>query len=139
MTADQILADAKTRQNSGYWESKIVEFKSWLVHQKKICDNSATSTAMGVRGFFAFHRIPLQFRTSKKKRLSEKSRLTEDYYFSLADIKKLSEVADLEERYIVVAGKSFGLRASDFLKLTCGNLEPHINEEPPISMVASIP
>jgi len=84
MTADQILADAKTRQNSGYWESKIVEFKSWLVPQKKIRDNSATSTAMWVRGFFAFHRIPLQFRTSKKKRLSEKSRLTEDYYFSLS-------------------------------------------------------
>lgn len=89
---------------------------------------------MAARGFFAFHRVPLQFRTGEKKRLSEKSRVTEDYYFSLADIKQLSDLADLEERYVLIAGKSFGLRASDFLKLTRGDLEPHINDEAPISI-----
>jgi integrase len=133
MTGDEILADFKTRP-VGYWEAKIVAFKTWLATEKNLSENTASASAMAARSFFAFHRIPLQFRTPEKRRLRERSRVTEDFHFNLEDIKRLSEVADLEEKYILVTGKSFGLRAGDFLKLTRSNLETHINDEPPISI-----
>ena len=49
-------------------------------------------------------------------------------------MKKMADVADLTEKYVVVAGKSFGLRAGDFLKLTRGDLESYINRSVPISI-----
>jgi len=141
LTADEIVKDARMRarepdDEGGYWEAKIVAFKAWLIntHEPKICDNSATGGAMSIRGFFSYHRIPLKFRKSESRKISEKSRKTEDYLFSLAEVKKMAEVGNLEERYILLAGKSFGLRASDFLKLTRSNLETRINDEPPCSI-----
>lgn len=133
MTSDDILERVKV-DKAGTWEAKIIEFKEWSKTQRKLSDYTVTAMAMAVRSFFSYHRVPLQFRTGEKKRLNERSRLTEDYYFSLADLKQLNDLADLEERYILVAGKSFGLRAGDFLKLTRGDLEPHINDEAPISI-----
>jgi hypothetical protein len=46
----------------------------------------------------------------------------------------MADVASLQEKYVVVAGKSFGLRAGDFLALKRGDLEPYIDREVPISI-----
>jgi len=133
MTADEILADFQTRP-VGYYESKIVQFKQWIIDEKHLSENTASAMAMAVRSFFGYHRRTLSFRTGEKKRLRERSRTTEDYHFSLDDIKRFNEVGDLEERYILVAGKSIGLRAGDFLKLSRSNLETHINDVVPVSI-----
>jgi integrase len=135
MAAEEILA-ARNVDKAGTWEAKVLSFKSWLLNEKKLSDYTATAYAMSVRGFFSYHRVPLQFRPIESKRIGERSRLTEDYRFSLADLKKLYEVADVEERYVIMAGKSFGLRAGDFLALTRGDLEPYVSHEPPASIGA---
>lgn len=44
------------------------------------------------------------------------------------------EFADLEEKYVLCVGKSFGLRASDFLRLSRGDLEPYVDREPPAAI-----
>lgn len=75
----------------------------------------------------------MEFRRTESVRLTEARRKYEDYRFSRDDLKKMVDVADLEEKYVVVAGKSFGLRAGDFLKMTCGDLEPYTDRPVPIS------
>ena len=133
MTGDEILANR--RDDKEYlWEKKTLAFRQWLLTEKKLSEYTVTAMTMSIRGFFAYHRTPLQYRRAESKRLGARSRKTEDYRFSLADLKKLYEVADLNERYVLTAGKSFGLRAGDFLRLTRGDLAPYVEREPPISI-----
>lgn len=133
MNGDQILADRKSDKEHK-WERTVLAFKQWLIDEKKQSQYTATTSAMAVRGFFAFHYVPLQYRHTEGKKLSERTRKTEDYRFSREDLKKMVDVGDLMEKYVVVAGKSFGLRASDFLSLTRGDLEPYLNREPPVGI-----
>jgi integrase len=133
LSGDQILEAKKSDKEFG-WERKVLEFKDWIVSQKKLSENSANTAAATVRGFFAFYRVPLQFRRSESAKLKESQRKTEDYLFNKDDLKKMYDVGDLDERYVLTAGKSFGLRAGDFLRLTRGDLEPYLNRQVPISI-----
>jgi integrase len=132
LSGDQILASRKDDKDYA-WEKKTLEFKSWLT-KKGLSDNSANTGVGSVRSFFSFHRLPLNFRRGERKRLSEAKRVSEDYRFALSDLKKMCDVANLTEKYVVTAGKSFGMRAGDFLRLTRGDLEPYIDREVPISI-----
>lgn len=133
MTGDQILI-GREGDKEHKWEKVVLQFKQWMMDDKKLSQYTATTAAMAVRGFFAFHYKKLEYRRPERKRLQEKTRKTEDYRFSIDDLKRMVDVADLTEKYVVVAGKSFGLRAGDFLRLARGDLEPYINREVPISI-----
>jgi hypothetical protein len=133
MTGDQILADRKSDDKFS-WEKKTLDFRQWMTDFKKQSENSARTATTTVRSFFGYYRTPLVFRKSEKVKLVEAKRVREDYRFSRDDLKKMFDVGDLIEKYIVTAGKSFGLRAGDFIRLTRGDLEPYIDREPPISI-----
>lgn len=133
MTGDQILEDRKGDKEFA-WEKKVLALKTWMIEEKKQSENTAKGAATAARSFFSFYRIPLKFRKTEKAKLAEAKRKTEDYRFSREDLKKMADFGDLTEKYIVVAGKSFGLRAGDFLRLTRGDLEAYIDREPPISI-----
>jgi integrase len=133
MTGDQILADRKA-DTEHKWARLVLQFKQWLMDEKHLAPYTATTAAMAVRGFFAYNYMPLMYRRTESKRLSEHTRKTEDYKFSVEDLKRMAEVANLSEKYVLVAGKSFGLRAGDFLRLTRGDLEAYINRPVPISI-----
>lgn len=133
MTGDQIVADRQVDKDYK-WEKKAIEFKRWMIEQKKKSEYTATGAVGAVRSFFAFCRMNLEFRRTESVRLTEAKRKYEDYRFSRDDLKRMAEFSDLEEEYVVVAGKSFGLRAGDFLKLTRGDLEPYIDRPVPISI-----
>jgi len=133
LTGEAILADRK--QDKEYtWEKKVLTFKDWLIREKGYADYTATAATMAVRGFFAYHRVTLQFRRKEGARLGERVRKSEDYRFIREDLQKMCAMANLKEQYVITAGKSFGLRAGDFVKLTRGDLEPYLNREPPISI-----
>ena len=133
MTGDQILNDRKNDKDF-CWEKKTMDFRRWMIDQKQHSENSAKTAATTVRGFFGFYRTPLVFRKTEKATLREAKRKQEDYRFSREDLKKMVDVGDLNEKYIVTTGKSFGLRAGDFLRLTRGDLEPYIDRPVPISI-----
>jgi integrase len=133
MTGDQILAD-RQEDKKHKWERKVLAFKQWMMDEKKQSEYTATAAAATARGFFAFHYSPLKYRRTESRKLKERKRKTEDYYFSREDLAKMVQVADLTEKYVITAGKSFGLRASDFMRLTRGNVEPYIKREIPISL-----
>jgi integrase len=133
LTGDKIIESRKTDKDYN-WEKQVMDFKQWMINNKGQSDNSAKTASATVRGFFSFHRLPLQFRRSESAKLSEAKRKYEDYKFSREDLQKMVEVADLTEKYVIVVGKSFGLRAGDFLRLVRGDLEPYVEREPPISI-----
>lgn len=132
MTGAEILA-SKKQDTTAAWEKRVLAFKAYM-EQQGFATYTSTTAVMAIRGFFAYYRLPLQYRRSEGRRLRERRRKTEDYRFSLDDLRKLYEIANLQEKYVIVPGKSFGLRAGDFLKLTRGDLEPNIDKEPPISV-----
>jgi len=132
LAGDQILKSRKADKEY-MWERKTLQFKTWLV-QRGLSDHTAVSATTAVRSFFSFYRLDLNFKRTEKARLTEATRKTEDYLFNREDLRKMFDVGDLEERYVLTAGKSFGLRAGDFLRLTRGDLQPYLNRETPISI-----
>ncbi|TET20331.1 hypothetical protein E3J74_03535 [Candidatus Bathyarchaeota archaeon] len=133
LTGDEILESRKADKMYS-WEKRVLQFKNWITATKGLSEYTATTAAQVVRGFFSFYRLTLKFRRTESARIRKAKRKTEDYRFSVDDLKRMTDVADLKEKYVIVAGKSFGLRAGDFLKLTRGDLDPYINREVPISI-----
>jgi len=132
ITGDKIL-EHRAQDKKQFWERKTLAFKK---HMKSLghADLYARQATVAVRSFFGFHRVELKFRRTERTRLRQATRKTEDYRFNLNDLQEMAQFSDLEEQYIIIAGKSFGLRAGDFLKLTRGDLAPYIDREPPISI-----
>ena len=54
------------------------------------------------------------FRRQESKKLTENNRKTVDYLFDKEDLTKMALAGNLKERYVLLVGKSVGLRASDF-------------------------
>ena len=133
MNGDQILEDRK-KDKEHKWERKILAFKEWLLTEKGLSEYSATANIMAIRGFFAFYYVDLKYRRTEAERLGERTRKTEDYQFMREELQYMAKIGNLQEEYVIVVGKSFGLRAGDFLKLTRGDLEPYLDREIPISI-----
>jgi integrase len=133
MTGDQILESRKANKEYA-WEKKVLEFNRWMIEKKGQAEKSASTAASMVRGFFSYYRLTLQFRRSESAQMHETKPKYEDYRFSKEDLKKMFDVGDLVERYILTAGKSFGLRAGDFTALTRGDFEPYLDRLAPISL-----
>jgi hypothetical protein len=119
-------------------EKKAVAFKLWL-QDNSMAETSAQTAVGCLRGFFAYHRIPLVFIDSEKKTLAEKNRSTVDYQFTKEDFARMEAQANLTEKYILLVGKSLGLRVSDFLSISYGKLRVlDLESEAPISLGETI-
>lgn len=112
-TGKEILANPKL------WKKKIFGFQQQLI-EKGYSECYAQSACGMIRGFFAYNDMPLFFNHGDSKRLAERNRKTEDYLFSKEDISRMAMVGNLKERYVLLVGKSIGLRAGDFVNLTYG-------------------
>ncbi len=111
-TGREILADPKL------WKKKIFEFQQWLLEREYSECYAQSATGM-IRGFFAYNEIPFMFTRGDSKRLAERNRKTEDYLFDKQDLVKMA-IVKVKDRYILLVGKSVGLRAGDFVNLTYG-------------------
>jgi len=105
--------------NPELWKKKIFEFKNYLIELNYSEYYAQTATSM-IRGFFDYYEKPLKFRRADRRRLAERNRKTEDYPFDKADMAKLAMHADLKSKYVLLVGKSVGLRAGDFVNFTYG-------------------
>lgn len=138
---NQIIADRK-QDTEHKWEKKALEFHAWAQthtckkHKKPLSEAGAKTALAIVRGFFNYHYADLKFRNTTKKKLARKpKRVREDYRLSKRDISIMSTVANLRDRYILVVGKSLGLRSVDFINLKVGDFTClDLDSEPPIPM-----
>jgi hypothetical protein len=98
-------------------------------------ENYAVGSIMTIRGFYAYYRMPLMFRKQESRKLGEKNRTTTDYLFDKEDLAKMALAGNLKERYVLLVGKSVGLRASDFLRFTYGNFRClKLDNEAPLAL-----
>lgn len=141
MSGNQILEDRKQDENHD-WEKKALEFHKWVQthtcekHKNPLSEGGA-KTALGiVRGFFNYHYADLKFRNTTKKKLAKKpKRIREDYKLAKETIARMSVQANLRDRYVLVVGKSLGLRAIDFIDLKVGDFTSlNLDSKPPIAM-----
>ena len=107
--------------NPNLWRRKIFEFHNYLLeHGYSECYTQSACSM--IRGFFSYYDLPLHFSHADSRRLAQRSRKTEDYLFDKEVISKMAMVANLRERYVLLVGKSLGLRAGDFVSITYGKL-----------------
>jgi integrase len=132
MTGKQII-ESKRADKDNEWEQKTLQFKQWM-KEKGNSDNTIKSAITALKSFFNYYRTPLTFNQSEKRKLNGRAqRVTQDYPLTNEDIGKMAFGGNLREKYIVLLGKSFGLRASDFTPLTFGAFRAiDLNQEPPI-------
>jgi len=82
-----------------------------------------------VQSFFSHHRMDLKF---KRGELEQPILTTRYYDIRLVDIKEAVKVCSIEEKWIVLGGKSLGQRVGVFAKIRRDEVEPLLEEEPPV-------
>jgi len=140
MNGKEILED-KRNEGNGKWKSKLFDFKKHLLktptkkHPEGMSENSVKTAIGCIRGFFSYYETPIRFTRGEKARLKKAKRKRKDYKFSKNDLRKIAMVSNLKEKYIVLVGKSLGLRASDFIRLIYGDYRAlDLTQEAPIGL-----
>lgn len=123
------------------WGAHLVNFRRSLSQKPKhrgkgtLSDNTTKLYANSIRAYLRYVGAALSLNKTQKFTLTKIENMPEtDYPFNLKVKEVLMRVADPIEDYVLCAGVSFGLRASDFIKITRGQLEPLIHLEPPIQL-----
>ena len=134
LTGKEIL-ESKKNDKDFTWERKAVELKQWA-KEKGLSDSLAKGLVAILRSFFVYYRTPLVFTKAEINKVGGRvQRTTQDYSLTNEDISKLVFVANLREKYIVLGGKSFGLRAIDFIQFSYGTFRSvNLNQETPIAL-----
>jgi hypothetical protein len=130
-TGDELI-EAKRNDRNYQVEASMLLFRKWLI-EKGYAETYCKTAVGGVCGFYRYHRMPLSFRPQESKRLTEANRKTSDYRFDLQDLTSMALAGSLKERYVLIVGKSLGLRAGDFLNLKFGQFRVlKLDNEAPI-------
>jgi integrase len=140
LTGAQMLAN-KRADKAYTWERKIIDFKKWIKAQKTrngdlYSDHAADVAVNTLRSFFDYYRESLKFSQNESRKLNTRARRkTQDYRLENEDIIKMGYVANLNEKYVVLMGKSLGLRVGDFTARTYGDYRSiNLDQAPPIFM-----
>ena len=129
------ILESKKNDKDYAWERKAVELKQWA-KEKGLSDSLAKGLVALLRSFFVYYRTPLVFTKAEINKVGGRvQRTTQDYTLTNEDISKMAFVANLREKYILLGGKSFGVRAIDFIAFTYGTFRSaHLDQETPISL-----
>jgi len=123
------------------WAQHLCDFRDYLAKQPLqrgegfLSDNTTKTLAGVVRGYLRHIGATLRFNRRQKLHLTKvEKHVRLDFPFNIRVKEKLISVSNATEEYIICCGVSFGLRIGDFLTFTRGQLEPLINQEPPIPL-----
>lgn len=115
------------------WLTRIFEFGHYL-GEKGYSGTYVQSCQGCIRGFFASNRKPLEFTKSERAKLRMRSRSTEDFYLTLDHIKTMAQFCgSLSQKFVLIVGKSVGMRSCDFVKLNYGqfrSVEDQLDHSP---------
>lgn len=116
------------------WErSKCLQFKRYL-EAKGYSENMQKSAIGAIRGFFSHNRRQLFFTQSEKKQVNTAENEDEGIFFSREEMIRMWNLSTLTDhtRWIL-CNKTMGFRASDFTKITYGQLRGiDLTQEAPI-------
>lgn len=120
------------------WSRRILVLQQWLIKKGYGLCTVESTTGM-LRGFFAFYKKHLDLSVADKRKLGRVARNSEDYLFTQSDLKKMFDLASLEERYVILLGSNLGLRASDAIGLTYGKYRGALENAQKENLSAPIP
>jgi len=128
-------------RDSEDWAAHLVNFHRWLKMQPKkrgrgkLSDNTARLIVSSLRAYLKHVGMPVSFSRVQQLEISKvESCPMLDYPLNLQVKEQLLRVANPEEEYIVSTGVSFGLRIGDFQQIRRGQLEPLLDQEPPVQL-----
>jgi integrase len=145
---DKIHQDRKASQREDdetrkfKYEDTIVKYANWL-HSKKsayplrhdaspeltLSDNTVGVYCIAVRSFFAYLRMPLVLNRPQKQAIAKTGNIRNmPYHLTLADFVAMKRQANTKERYVLLVGKSLGLRIGDFVSLRQGLFEGNLKD-----------
>jgi len=96
-----------------YFDDLAPAFVNW-VEAKGTSHNYAVFQLGMVRGFFKYHREPLQVIRGKVKTVEVKKRY---HAYQFDELVKMVQVGDLEEKAAIMLGVQLGIRVGDFVAL----------------------
>ena len=129
------ILESKKNDKDFSWARKAVELRQYG-KEKGLSDSISKSLVAILRSFFVYYRTPLVFTKAEINKVGGRvQRTTQDYSLTNEDFSKMAFVANLREKYILLGGKSFGLRAIDFIQFNYGTFRSvNLNQEAPISL-----
>jgi integrase len=104
---------SEDRTTKFYFDDLMPKFLKYLVSQG-LTNNSAVVTVNSVRGFFKYHREPLQVHRGRIQRREVRRKW---HTPSIDELRQMVQIADLEEKAILMTGKDLGVRVGDFISL----------------------
>ena len=125
------------------YEDVTVKYANWLRTKKSslhpeltLSDYTVVNRCVAVSSFLNYMRMPLVLNRPQKRAILQIGKPRNmPYRLSLADITAMKKQANTKERYILLVGKSLGLRVSDFISLRQGLFEGNLKDrEAPYSL-----
>lgn len=120
MNGDSILAKHKANRKSDdnkmkyFFDDIIPSFIMWIEHSGN-SHNSAFVQAATVKGFFKFHREPLQVQDKGFKNFRE---VVKRYHaYTKDELVKMVQVGDVETKAVIELGVQLGIRVGDFVSM----------------------
>lgn len=115
------------RNRASRFEKEIEKFYK---HQLSLGlkKNTARSHTLGIRSLFDYYKMTVKIRNGMIKSI----KTTRSFPLRIEHVRKMYQVADLRERYILCMATDLGLRINDFLNIKKSDL-PNLDQEPPIS------
>lgn len=120
-TGDLILKQHKENRKSDdnktkyYFDDLIPKFSQWLLENRDITHNSAVNLAVPIKGFFKYHREPLNVQPSDMTRIRETRK--KFHMFTQDELSKMVRVGNIQEKAVILLGKDLGIRNGDFSAL----------------------
>lgn len=133
---DKSAKGSRMLEERDQWSRRIFAYQKWLMGSGYSSGYVSACTG-SLRGFFSYYKKTLDLSPVDKKKLNRKARRNEDYIYTLDDMRKMSENANQREKYVLLCGLSFGLRAEDFVSsITYGRLRSALarSKEAPIAL-----
>jgi len=126
----ELLEQRDAHLTDGFVEKRVLAFGSWLATEKSKPESVVYNARSAINGFYGFHRRALQYRHGELKMPVPKN---QDFPLSLAHIQACLHAAKLREKTLISVAESTGLRISDVIELKRGDIEPFLNDEPPVA------
>lgn len=114
-SAEEILEERKqTFGKSKYYETKVIEFFSWLQKTKGLTSNSARSFIIAVQSYFNYYDVGLKL----KNKLPNLHMKLDEQKISIDDVREIYKYNDLTVKTWIAFSRDIPARISDLLTIT---------------------
>jgi hypothetical protein len=109
-TGDELIS---LRQKEKHFETKVIQFYTWLQENKGLSSNSARSNIIPIQSFFAYASCPLRL----KHKLPKLHGKIENWKPTLEDLQKIYSLGDISVKAWMSLSRDVPARMGDMLRI----------------------